>query len=190
MILSRWQAPSSVDVDDLVQEMFIAVWAATHGEASGDRSSKEAMGSRVKPWEPTHGNTLRTYATFHAIDKGRKFLHKKRKAGHLAGAGPSRFEMPFTSFEIATGTLDGVDVVIERLARVEPEQEKEIAIKQMLDKAGAFRPVVEVFRETGSIEQATEYALSHQATRDRVAAPAHAAAKKVRGMIENMAEAL
>lgn len=189
-VIARWRAPASVRVDDLVQEMLITCWSAVHGSTATSESEveDEALGSRVKPWRPGHGTTLRSYVVWHALDKAEKYLHKKRKAGRAGSRGHSRFDMPFTAL-VRSEDDDGLSVA-ERLGpRSLPTQETELARKRMHASAGVFAPVLETFERTGSLEAATERCMASQGARELVGSYRFRDLRTgVRSMIQELAE--
>lgn len=188
VILSRWRSPPNVTEDDLVQEMLLACWLAVHGCSAepSEHGDDPLAGYRIEPWNPDRGPSLRTYATFHAIDKARKFLHKKRRAGHLGGAGPSRFEMPFSAF-----AREGEeDFDPDRFVPAVPaSQEHALARARVLAGAGEFRAIIEVFERTGSLDAAAEVALEKQSFCEKMRVNRFADARDgVRRMIETLTE--
>jgi len=151
MILSRWTTPAEVGVEDLVQEMLVACWYAVCG-------GPIVKGCAIKRWCEGRGPSLRSYATYHAIDKARKFVHRRRKAGHAGGAGPSRFE-------ISEAGRHHRSIFVDRMP-VDGAQEREAAHAQLLERAGPARVVVEVFERFGSLDAAAGVILERQVLRE------------------------
>jgi hypothetical protein len=187
VILSRWRSPANVTEDDLVQEMLLACWLAVHGCKVVPTDGDDPLtGYHIAPWSPERGPSLRTYVTFHAIDKARKFLHKKRRAGHLGGAGPSRFEMPFSAF----AREGDEDFDPDRFVPAVPaSQEHELARTRVLAGAGEFRAIIEVFERTSSLDAAAEFALEKQAFCEKMLVNRFPEARdSVRRMIETLSD--
>jgi DNA-directed RNA polymerase specialized sigma24 family protein len=150
--MQRWKAPPSVSENDLVQEMLLTCWA------------------RLDDWDATRGPTLRTFLTYHALDKARKFLHKARKAGHDGGHGRSRFELAFSSLVRDGDDSDYGTAIAERLMPPSlPDQESLLARSRLRQLAGAFAPVIDTFERTGSLDAAVERCMSNAAAREMLA---------------------
>lgn len=165
-LLSRWRAPTHTSEADLVQEMLVTCW------------------SFLDEWDPARGVSLRTYLTFNAIDKARKYLHKMRRAGHDGGAGRSRFELPFSAL-----ARDGEEFDPERFApTAPPSQEHELSRRRMHSAAAELAPVLEVFERTGSLELAADFVLGRQTLREHFGGKRAPAREGVRRMIEQLSE--
>lgn len=93
-LLRRWRAPSWVDVEEIVQELYI--------------------GATQSVWQYSEhlarGTTLAQYVEWNAIDYAKKKLHAMRGAKRSGNAdrNPSRFELPFSSFQTTDEWLEGM----------------------------------------------------------------------------------
>jgi DNA-directed RNA polymerase specialized sigma24 family protein len=101
-MLYRWSAPSSVSVDDLVQEMLFKCWGL------------------MKKYEPNK-SVIHKYIIWNCVSHAKRWLHKQRGAKGHDGKSPSRF--PFLADQ-----GDFLPMINENM-RVEPDQE--LAIKRL-----------------------------------------------------------
>jgi len=79
-LLARWPVPV-VTMEDVRQELLIAVWAA------------------LPKWDAARGVTLERYLTWNACDKAKKWIHKMRGANLHGSAdkAPSTYALPMST---------------------------------------------------------------------------------------------
>jgi DNA-directed RNA polymerase specialized sigma24 family protein len=78
-LMRRWRAGSDVDEADVVQELLLGAWRGT------------------QRFDRTRGVTIERFVVFSAIDKAKKWLHKRRNAYRRDDSSPSRIEVSFSA---------------------------------------------------------------------------------------------
>jgi DNA-directed RNA polymerase specialized sigma24 family protein len=138
-LLRRWSSPAWVDVEEISQELMIGAWRC------------------IWNFEPTFGTTLTRYVAWNAMDYAKKKLHRMRgaKLSGSADRNPSRYEIPFTAFDVTFEWLEGK-------LTTDGEQQDTIEQKENLQHAlhacetQAERTIIQALHVTGSIEKAAE----------------------------------
>lgn len=113
-ILRRWESPSDVDAEDLVQVMLLEAWLRSDTHDAGRAS-------------------FRGYLTWNAIDQAKKFLHKQR--GALGGKGTARSRHPRNLTGLQRTDDDDKGPVIEPTHDPRTALDQAIELKAVVDNA-------------------------------------------------------
>lgn len=83
----RWAPPSSVTVEDVVQDLYFGAWLTLFPK------------NPAKRFDPTRGVSLRRFVVFNAMSHAKRALHKARgaKLSGTADKNPSHIERPLSS---------------------------------------------------------------------------------------------
>lgn len=70
-----WPLPAGVGLEDIVQEMLLAAWAAT------------------QRWDPNRGIPLHTHVVWSAVARGKRFCHEQRNAPRRVAGTDGRYAL-------------------------------------------------------------------------------------------------
>ena len=119
-VLSRWKIPPSADVEDLVQEMLMAIPAL------------------LEQWDPGRGVKLNRYVVWSAMNRAKIYVHKQRCAPLRNGdRNASRFALPQAMLGDLTWqrAIDGsaaapqqqrVDVLLDAMHAAQSESDRAV----------------------------------------------------------------
>jgi DNA-directed RNA polymerase specialized sigma24 family protein len=120
-LLRRWDAPSWVTSEDVLQDLLFAAWRS------------------VKRWKPDHDSTIEEYVFWNATDKAKKSIHKARlgKRPHRdEDFTASRYDRPFSTF-VRPGEDDDARAVVEDRVSVPAEQGDAMDLRRAFERARA-----------------------------------------------------
>lgn len=108
-LLKKWAAPLGVGLEDVEQELLVAIWQF------------------LPKWDPTRGVGLERYIVFNAIDRAKKWLHKQRNAYRRDDKSAGRYERAFSTL-VRDGQDDAegesYERLVEKLLAVAPDVER------------------------------------------------------------------
>jgi DNA-directed RNA polymerase specialized sigma24 family protein len=81
VLVNRWVVPSTVTLEDLVQEMLIEVWL------------------QLPNWNPERGTPIEKFVVFTACVAAKRWIHRQRKAKRLDGSAHSRSAITFAELD-------------------------------------------------------------------------------------------
>jgi DNA-directed RNA polymerase specialized sigma24 family protein len=141
-LLAKWEAPSAVDTEDMVQELLTAAWLA------------------VPKWERGRGCGIERFVVFTATTAAKRWLHRQRGVSVHGDRTPSRhavllFEPDDIEAALCTPPAqDAVAIVHEGLERAREKA-----------RAPRMRRALIAIAEEGSIDGATQRLLTDRRQR-------------------------
>jgi hypothetical protein len=147
-VMRRWQPPSGVTEDDVVQELLLGAWKA------------------LQKFDPERGTPIQDYVSYNAISSTKKWIHRQRSAGKDADRGHSHNAIPFS----ALGREDRGDVE-DRLGglQVPPQQEILAEAHERLGWCGDPEVVAALVRAGGDVLSAVDDLCEERGCSERVA---------------------
>lgn len=134
-LLQRWQCPTDVGVEDLVQEMLLAVWIM------------------LPKYDPSRGKTLSQFVIWNSVNRAKKFVHRQRGAKR-------RDDKSLSRHPIAMSSMADPKVPYEERIEFEADQEREVEKSKMVERvcpnARTFAIGRLVVKNEGDIEAALD----------------------------------
>lgn len=115
-LIYKWNAPPSVSVDDLIQEMFIKCW------------------DLLATYDPNK-SPLEKYIVYNAMNHAKRYLHKQRGAKHYRDKSPSRYPLLY----------DDLDKLSESYYMA-PDQEQFIQRLEKVDLASNVKEMLILYK--------------------------------------------